>query len=370
LNIRLHKQNAGVALIVVMIAITVLSMMAAMFAFSMKVETKLAANANSEQQLLWLGRSGVELARYVVSEQLRVPNQPYDSLNQVWAGGPGGDSSTNSSLSGLSLDNYAIGDGTVSVKIIDLERKVNVNSANGQIIQQALTLMGVDASDISVISDSIQDWVGPGDAPRVAGAKSDFYQSLTPPYYCKDAPMDDLTELLLVRGILDHPEIYWGGSASNHQGAVFQHKLGFGNSPGEEPDYPFGLSEIFTPFSTGKININTADATVLQMIPGVDADTAEAIIKQRAGPDGADGTDDDIPYRSPSQIGAAGVNPQLAAQIGNYCTVRSSTFEVHVTAQVGLVSREYVAILYRPGNSPDVQVVRFYWINPNAAKLQ
>jgi len=64
------------------------------------------------------------------------------------------------------------------------------------------------------------------------------------------------------------------------------------------------------------------------------------------------------------------VNPQLAAQIGNYCTVRSSTFEVHVTAQVGLVSREYVAILYRPGNSPDVQVVRFYWINPNAAKLQ
>ena len=50
----------------------------------MKVETKLAQNANSEQQLLWLGRSGVELA----GGSWRRAERPYDSLNQVWAGGP------------------------------------------------------------------------------------------------------------------------------------------------------------------------------------------------------------------------------------------------------------------------------------------
>ena len=356
-----RRQNfrAAIALIIVMIAITVMSILAAALAFSMKVETKLMANANSEQQLLWLGRSGVELARYVLSEQLRDPKAPYDSLNQIWAGGPGAEDDTNNTLSGLSLDNYTIGPGTVSIKIIDLERKVNVNSANSKMLQQVMTVMGVDASDESVISDSIQDWVSPGDLPRVAGAKSDFYQGMNPPYYCKNAPMDDLSELLLVKGIYDHPEIYWGGSASNHQGAAFQHKLGFGNSPGETPNYPFGLSEVFTPFSIGKINVNTADATVLQLIPGVDADTADAIIKQRAGPDGADGTPDDMPFRG-NNISAPGLSPQVAAQIASYITTRSSTFEVHVTAQVGLVSREYIAVLYRPGG-PDVQVVRFYW---------
>ena len=173
--------------------------------------------------------------------------------------------------------------------------------------------------------------------------------------------MDDLAELLLVKGIYDHPEIYWGGSASNHQGAVFHHHLGFGNAPGETPNYPFGLSEVFTPFSVGKINVNTADATVLQMIPGVDEQTAEAIIKQRSGPDGADGDADDTPFRSPNQIAAAGINPQVVAQIANYCTVRSSTFEVHVTATSARCRREYIAVLYRAGNGPDVQVVRFYW---------
>ena len=61
------------ALILAMIAIFVLSALAAGFALSMKVETRLAQNADSEQQLLWLGRSGVELARYVLSQQLTIP---------------------------------------------------------------------------------------------------------------------------------------------------------------------------------------------------------------------------------------------------------------------------------------------------------
>src|SRR5271170_4391537 len=146
-----QNSNAGIALVIAMCAIVVLSIMAAAFALSMKVETTLARRANSEQQLLWLGRSGVELARYVLSQEMSIPGEPYDSLNQIWAGGPGGPGETNSPLAGISLDNYQVGDGTVSVKIIDLERKANINMANAQELQQALTLMGVDADDISVV---------------------------------------------------------------------------------------------------------------------------------------------------------------------------------------------------------------------------
>ena len=354
-----HHDSRGMALIMAMIAIFVLSALAAGFALSMKVETRLAQNADSEQQLLWLGRSGVELARYVLSQQLTIPSEPYDALNQIWAGGSGGIDASNSALSGLSLDHYPVGDGgTVSVKIIDLERKANINTANDAAIQQALTLMGVDANDISVVSDSILDWIDPDDLPKVAGAESDYYQGLAVPYYAKNAPIDDLAELLLVKGVTQ--EMYWGSNSTNHIPSVFQHKLGFGTAPGQAPDYPFGLVNLFTPISGGRININTADVNVLQMLPGVDAATAAAIIQQRAGPDGVEGTDDDVPFRNASQLSSTGLSPQFVSQLANLCTVRSLAFEVHVTAQIGDYQREYVAILYR-NSGTDIQVVSFYW---------
>ena len=351
-----RHNSDGIALIMVMCAIFVLSALAAGFVLSMKVETRLAQNADSEQQLLWLGRSGVELARYVLSQQLTIPNEPYDSLNQKWAGGPGSLAESNSVLSSISLDNYPVGDGTVSIKIIDLERKVNINTANSQMILQALTLMGVDANDISVVSDSILDWISPAGPPRVAGAESDYYQGLAVPYYAKNAPIDDLSELLLVKGVT--PEMYWGSNATNHTPSVFQHKLGLGTAPGQTPDYPFGLVEIFTPFSSGKINVNTADVNVLQMIPGVDAAMADAIVKQRAGPDGVDGTEDDTPFRNPAAaFQSVGINNPQSAQL---CDVHSFTFEVHVTAQLGDYKREYVAILARTSGTV-IQVLSFYW---------
>ena len=345
------------ALIVVMIAIAVFTALAAALVFSMKVETRLARNAEDEQQLLWLGRSGVEYARWILSQH--PPAEPYDSLNQIWAGGPGGPSETNSPLAGISLDNFKIGDGAVSLKIVDLERFANINTATPALLQQALTVMGVDADSISVVSDSIQDWRSPAAAPRVAGAESDYYQSLTPPYNAKNAPIDDIPELLLVKGVT--PEMYYGGSSANDSAPRPQHpKLGFGVAPGQTPDYPFGLKDVFTAVSSGKINVNTADVNVLQLIPGMDTNSAAAIIQQRAGPDGVDGTEDDTPFRNAgAALQIAGLNSAAMAQAGNLVTVGSTAFRVNVTAQIGDNKRDFTAILYR--NGTDIQVVGFYW---------
>jgi type II secretory pathway component PulK len=360
MKISTSAKPRGIALFIVMIAVFILSIMAAVFAMSMKVETKLAQNAEHEEQLLWLGRSGVELARYVLSQEMTIPGEPYDALNQIWAGGPGGLGESNSPLNGITLNNYQIGDGSVSVKIIDLERYANINTAGPQMIQKALNLMGVGADRVSIVSDSILDWISPGENPRMAGAKSDYYQSLDPPYYCKDALMDNLSELLLVRGIWDHPEIYWGSSITNHEPAAFQRKLGLANSPFEAADYPFGLKDVFTAISDGQININTADADVLQLLPGVDANIAQNIIKVRAGPDGVEGTTDDTPFQNVGQLAQAGVPPPVIGQLGRICTTRSATFEVHVTARIGDYHREYVAVLVR--RSPnDIQTLSFYW---------
>jgi type II secretory pathway component PulK len=181
---------------------------------------------------------------------------------------------------------------------------------------------------------------------------------LNPSYYAKNAPIDNLAELLLVKGVT--PEMYWGISATNHSPGTFQKpKLGFATAPGDTPDYPFGLVDIFTPFSSGLININTAGLDVLQCIPGMDATTAAAIIKYRAGPDGAEATEDDTPYRSVGQLNAAGISTAAVQQLSRYCTVNSTTFEVHITAKAGDATREYTAILYR--NGADIQVVSFWW---------
>jgi len=354
-----NQSSRGVALIVVMIAIAVFTALAGALAFSMKVETRLAMNADNEQQLLWLGRSGVEYARWILAQEASLAGQPYDSLNQIWAGGPGAMSETNSVLAGISLDDFPIGDGTVSLRIVDLERKANINTANAAVLQQALTVMGVNADDISVVSDSIQDWRSPATAPRVAGAQSDYYQSLTPPYYAKNAPIDDLSELLLVKGVT--PEMYWGGGSSNSPAPPQRPRLGLGTAPGEIPSYPFGLVDVFTAVSSGRLNLNTADENALQLIPGVDASIAAAIIQQRAGPDGVDGTEDDTPFQNAAgALQSAGLNPADAGRAGNLLTTRSSTFEVHVTARIGGATREFKAIILRlTGN--DVRVVGFYW---------
>lgn len=359
MKIHFHRRSkSAFALFIAMIAIFVLSILAATFAYSIKIETHLAMRSSNEPQLIRLGKSGAQLASWVLAQEASVPGQPYDSLNEVWAGGSGSMGESNTVLAGFSMNNYQVGNGKVSVKIIDLDRFANINTASAAELQQALTLMGVDADQMAIVVDSIQDWVQAGDNPRIAGAKNDYYQGLDHPYNCKEAPIDDMSELLLVRGIRDHPEIFWGGSSTNHTGYAFQHKLGIGNSPDQPADYPFGLTNLFRPFSAGRININTADVNVLQLLPGVDANVAAAILQIRAGPDGADGTDDDTPFQSVNALAMAGINSSLVAELNRFASVRSSVFEATITAQIGDNQKVFKAILTRTGRN--VQTVEFY----------
>jgi general secretion pathway protein K len=340
-----------------MIAIFVLSVLAGAFAYSMKVEAKLAQNANNQADLEWIGRSGVEYARWVLALQLSIPNEPYDSLNQKWAGGPGSNASSNSPLAEVSLDDVQLGNGSFSVKIKDLERKININTADQETLERTLRAMGADANAISSISDSILDWIDRDDSTHVNGAESDYYQGLTPPYLAKNGPIDDLSELLLIKGIWDQPELYWGPSAAEHIPASFQKVDRFGN-PLEMPTYAFGLVDVFTPISTGRVNINTAPAQTLEAMFG-DPNIAQQVIRVRAGPDGADGTEDDTPFASVGELATVGFNQAAAPQLTRYCTVRSSTFEVQVDAQIGSSKQTFYAILGRT-NAKDIQVLSFY----------
>ena len=64
-----RERNRGIALIIVMVVIIALGVMAGGFAYSMKVEMKLARNNTHEEELQWLGRSGVEYAKWILAQQ-------------------------------------------------------------------------------------------------------------------------------------------------------------------------------------------------------------------------------------------------------------------------------------------------------------
>ena len=356
-----HVTNdSGIALIVVMVCITVLSILAAGFAFSMKVETKLAMNANNESELLALGKSGVAMAQWVLAQQLTISQEPYDSLNQKWAGGPGSMMTSNSPLADVFMDNIKLGSGSFSLKILDNERKMNINMADPPLLEQAMRLIGVDAGDAAPITASILDWIDPDSGQRVGGTESDTYGSFDPPYQAKNGPIDELNELLLIRGIGDFPEIYWGGAITERLPSAFQKRLRL-HTPGAQPAFGVGLVDLFTPLSTGRLNLNTASQTTLQMIPYVDENIAARIIQCRSGPDGADGTEDDTPFRNPGEgLLCGGLSQAVVGQVQRYCDIRSRTFEVQVDAQINGYHRYFFATLTR-NNQRDVQVLTFYW---------
>jgi general secretion pathway protein K len=320
------RDERGVAIIIVLWVVMVLSLLISGFAFTMHVETRTAAYARMELKAQMLARSGFEVARM----QLLLHDQSgadagYDALNQDWK--------TNTDL----FVNHELGEGTFNVTITDEESRMPLNTASELELQRLMTLLNVDPSEGDIIVDSTQDWREPGDLHRLNGAKSDYYLSLLPPYQCKDAPFDRVDELLLVRGVT--PELFQGTPATD-----------------KDPAQP-GLDEVFTTMSSGQINVNTASPTVLQAMLGLSDVQVQAALTRRDGPDGIPGTDDDMPFHTPGEFFATIGNVEAAAgQAGQAAVgVTSSFFTIKSTGEVGGVKYTILATVRR--DSGDIQIV-------------
>ena len=355
----------GIALIIVMIVIFVLALLAGGFAYSMKVETRLARNSSFDSDMENLGRSGVERARWILAEQLRDPDpelRGYTGLNQKWADGP---ANINEPLVFVDLAHYELHPGTFSLRMVDMESKYNLSVIRDErfssVLQRALEMLGTDPIQATDIVESYLDWVDPDDNKRMQGAESEFYVNLNPaaPYVAKNGLMDDISELLLIRGMT--PEIYFGGGrvpAMTKLGSA-PRPTSLGGAPGGGGGV--GLVDLFTTISAAGmgVNANTASAEVLQLLPGMDAALAQSIIDTRAGPDHTDGTEDDIPFlRQGELINAPGMTQELLNVLGRYLVLNSSIFQVTVEARIGNYVRRYEALLHRR-NAQDVTILYF-----------
>jgi type II secretory pathway component PulK len=224
--------------------------------------------------------------------------------------------------------------------------------ATPEVLQQALMLAGAQGGEIGAISSAIVDWIDADDNEGVNGAESPYYQSQDPPYFAKNGPMDDLSELLKVRGVTK--EMYYGTESNDAGGEAqgsFQRRDRLGRLvQGTTPTV--GLCKVFTTFSSGrKANVNTARTEVLQAL-GFDEAMAVELVRRR----------DEAPFTSVNELKGQveQMAPQFLPIVDNWCEARGSIFEVEITPKVGF-RRTFHAII-GPGNNPrEMQVFSFFW---------
>jgi general secretion pathway protein K len=353
MRITVRSDRTGIALIVVLIVIVVLGILAGGFAYTMRVETTLARNASFNTELDWIGRAGVGHCQWVLSQMC--PQEPYEALTQAWAKGTGSKCTND-----VEMGEVVVGNGSFTWEIEDQDRYFNINRVDEQLLNEALTIIGVDAGQMTAIVSSILDWRDTDSNPRMSGTESEVYEQQDPPYVAKNGPFDDMSELLLVRGVTQG--MYRGSTGSSlprivnraagHQG-VF-----------EEPIYTIGLASLFCTLSGPLANINTASAQVLQIVPSIDENIASAIIQERESLNGPYQSIQDV-YR---RVQGLPVDPNL---LGRFFGVRSLVFKATITAKIGGSTRKYVAILARTpqgGRAQNTSVLNYHWLNPEMSE--
>lgn len=91
---------------------------------------------------------------------------------------------------------------SLGVRVVNTRGKLDINSVDVHLLEEVLNVCGVQsASRVSSIANSILDWIDQDDQRRTDGADSDYYLSLSQPYLPKNNAMQDIHELLLVRGV-------------------------------------------------------------------------------------------------------------------------------------------------------------------------
>lgn len=146
----------------------------------------------------------------------------------------------------------------VWVRITDESGKIPVNLVTQGLLRQVLVNLGLEFEHADEVTSSILDWRDEDDEVRVNGAENDYYLDLPRPYLAKNAKLDSLEELMLVKGVTN--EIYHG----------------------ETDDFPIGMKHIFTVFNPRPVlNVRSSSADVLQALFGLDEEQLAQIMEIR-----------------------------------------------------------------------------------------
>ena len=261
------KHPKAVVLIVVVYIVAALSMLAFALTFRSRIaikETSLLIERLQQDQLALA-------ACAQACDALANDNNDIDCLDEPWTGWHEIEPPQTTDRSAERDDSLW----QVNWKLSDESAKINVNLASAEL------LSGLKCLDEAAVA-SILDWIDQDDVPNPDGAENDYYSSLEPAYSCKNESIDNLEELLLIKGI--SPQIYYGSNLDEKLARPTE--TGTDSAELTDEDYrnnPPALYDLFTVYGDGRININTTPKQVLDAIPMLsDAAVSDIISRQKS----------------------------------------------------------------------------------------
>ncbi len=286
--------ESGAALIVALWVLLILALLIGGFAFEMHIEAGITSYHRKKLQAQYLARAGVEYARMLLirsanaEEEDEASSEENEALveNAVRL-------SRGVRVSGMSVE---LGRGRFLLDIAPEEGRRNVNVLTDEEWEELLDQANVPEDDWEELIDCFADWIDEGDEHQLNGAESDdaFYENAG--YACKNAKLDTVDELRLIKGFTQ--ELVYGEKATE-----------------ENPEPMTGIARHLTTWGDGRINVNTATKEVLMTLPGMDEWVVEDIIEGRSGEDGEDGTRDDGWESVDEVIAETGMSPDLKDKI-------------------------------------------------------
>jgi general secretion pathway protein K len=310
------RDSRGTALVLTLLIIITLAGLTLGFSSESGVEVTLAGYTKDSTRAYQLARSGINIALELLA---RDEDFEIDTFNEAWR-----------QFGSIPL---AEGKGEEGVSfsggMVDENSKININllrNSQGEIdekreaqMRRLFSAMGVNEERLN----PVLDWLDADDIERQDGAEGYFYQNLEEPYECANGAFLTVGQIFLVRGMRDL-EL-------------------FGEKKSKR------LMDYLTIYSDGKININTAPKEVLESLgENMDSALAEAIVEYRKG-ENFESIDDlrKVP----------GMDGEVLAEIGEWITVKSSTFSIdaHVNCNGAVASIRTIA--EREGNKTKL----IYW---------
>ena len=243
--------------------IVILSMIVLEFCFSMRTEINTTQHYKGEIQLYRYAEGGIERA---IAELINKQDPKIQQLRKTAAADQIPPDKKEWSTDGRSYQ-LSYDRGTCEVRVIGEGGKININTVQDATLRRIVGQLGLEGEDRDIVTDSILDWIDPDDLTRLNGAENDYYHSLKEPYNCKNANLDSIEELLLVRGVT--PDLFYG-------------KKGKKDDSGGQTEGQPGLKDIFSIYAPGTtIDINSAAVPALRVVLGVPTALARQIVMAR-----------------------------------------------------------------------------------------
>ncbi len=173
------NKHKGLALIVVLWVITLLTIMASSFSLTIQRETAITSGAKEKAVAAAIAEAGINYAILMLLVKDKESRwQAFDSLYEI---------------------EYA---GTrVRIQIADESGKLNINLATKEQLQQLLDSLNIDESLVDSLSDAIIDWRDKNDLHRLNGAEKQHYIDADLKYEPRNANFKSIEELQMVLGM-------------------------------------------------------------------------------------------------------------------------------------------------------------------------